>query len=157
MHGYTFIPDMLHLAENKSENIQIRQQGKEQIHSSTSPMIPLSLLSRVEVGLWEGGPGLLLLMDPGAGPGAGLRTGLERVPLGLVLELQSGEGKGKGWCKGWPPALWLRVDEGLSEQGEAVLQVKVELGLPPWAEESHWKIMFKKVHIRHEERREGRK
>lgn len=32
----------------------------------------------------------------------------------------------------------LRVDEGLSEQGEAVLRVRVELGLAPWAEESHF-------------------
>lgn len=30
-----------------------------------------------------------------------------------------------------------RVEEGLSEQGEAVLQVRVELGLPPRAEVSH--------------------
>lgn len=96
-------------------------------------MIPLSLLSRVEVGLWEGGPGLLPVM----GPGAGLGTGLERVPLGLGLELQCGDGMGKGWGKGWPPALVLRVEEGLSELGEAVLQVRVELGLPPWAEVSH--------------------
>lgn len=71
------------------------------------------------------------------GPGAELGTELERVSLGLVLELQWGEGKGKGWGKGWPPALVLRVEEGLSEQGEAVLQVRVELGLPPWAEVSH--------------------
>ncbi len=76
------------------------------------------------------------MMDPGAGQGAGLVTGLERVPLGLVPELQCGEGKGKGWGKGRPPALVLRVEEGLSEQGEAVLQVRVELGLPPWTEAS---------------------
>lgn len=100
-----------------------------------SPMIPLSLLSRVEVGLWEGGPGLLLVMGPGAGEGAGLGIELERVPLGL----QCGEGKDKGWSKDWPPALVFRVEEGLSEQGEAVLQVRVELGLPPRAEVSHWK------------------
>jgi len=31
------------------------------------------------------------------------------------------------------------VEQGLSEQGEAVLQVRVELGLPPWAEVSHWR------------------
>ncbi len=73
------------------------------------------------------------MTGPGAGQGAGLGTGLERVPLGLVLELQCGEGK----AKGWPPALVLRVEEGLSELGEAVLQVRVELGLPPWAEVSH--------------------
>lgn len=76
-------------------------------------------------------------MGPGAGPRAGVGTGLERVPLGLVLELQWGEGTDRGWGKGWPPALVLRVEEGLSEQGEAVLQVRVELGLPPWAEVSH--------------------
>lgn len=64
-------------------------------------------------------------------PGAGLDTGLERVPLGLLLEPQWGEGRGKGWGNGWPPTLVLRVEEGLSEQGEAVLQVRVELGLPP--------------------------
>lgn len=77
------------------------------------------------------------MMGPEAGQGAGLDTGQERVPLGLVLELQCGEGKGKGWGKCWPPALVLRVEEGLSEQGEVVLQVRVELGLPPWAEVSH--------------------
>lgn len=78
------------------------------------------------------------MVGPGAGGHrVGLGTGLERVPLGLVLELQCGEGKDKGWGKGWPPALVLRVEEGLSEQGEAVLQVRVELGLPPWAEVSH--------------------
>lgn len=103
-----------------------------------SPIIPLSLLSNVEVGLWDGGPGLLPVMSPQGGQGAGLDAGLERVPLGLLLEPQWGEGKGKGWGKDWPPALVLRVDEGLSEQGEAVLQVRVELGLPPWAEESYW-------------------
>lgn len=73
------------------------------------------------------------------GPGAGQGAGLERVPLGLVLELQCDEGKGKGWGKGWPPALVLKVEDGLSEQGEAVLQVRVELGLPPCAEVSHCK------------------
>lgn len=70
-------------------------------------------------------------MSPQGGQGAGLDAGLERVPLGLLLEPQWEEGKGKGWGKDWPPALVLRVDEGLSEQGEAVLQVRVELGLPP--------------------------
>lgn len=70
-------------------------------------------------------------MSPQGGQGAGLDAGLERVPLGLLLGPQWGEGKGKGWGKDWPPALVLRVDEGLSEQGEAVLQVRVELGLPP--------------------------
>lgn len=76
-------------------------------------------------------------MGPGAGQGAGLGTGLERVPQGLVLELQCGEGKDKGWGKCWAPALVFSVEEGLSEQGEAVLQVRVELGLPPRAEVSH--------------------
>lgn len=57
----------------------------------------------------------------------GLDAGLERVPMGLVLEPQWGEGRGKDWS----PTLGLRVAEGLSEQGEAVLQVRVELGLPP--------------------------
>lgn len=73
------------------------------------------------------------MMGPGAGQGAGLGIALERVPLGL----QCGEGKDKGWSKGWLPALVFKVEEGLSEQGEAVLQVRVELGLPPRAEVSH--------------------
>lgn len=73
------------------------------------------------------------MVGPGAGHGAGLGPGLERVPLGLVLELQCGEGKAKGLA----PAPVFRVEEGLSEQGEAVLQVRVELGLPPRAEVSH--------------------
>lgn len=61
-----------------------------------SPMIPLSLLSRVEVGLCVGGPGLLLVGGPVTAQGAGVLTGLQRVPLGLVLELHRGEGKDKG-------------------------------------------------------------
>lgn len=65
------------------------------------------------------------------GPGPWLGTELERVPLGLVLVLQWVEGKDNGWDKSWPPALVLRVEGGLSEQGEVVLQVRVELGLPP--------------------------
>lgn len=101
----------------------------------SSPIIPLSLLSKVDVGLWDEGPGLFPVVGPEAGHGAVLRAGLESVPLGLVLEPRWGEDKGKDW----PPALVLRVDVGLSEQGEAVLQVRVELGLPPWAEVSHWK------------------
>lgn len=64
-------------------------------------------------------------------PGARLGNGPGRV--GLVLEPQWGEGKHRGG----PPALVLKVEEGLPEQGEAVLQVRVELGLPPWAEVSH--------------------
>lgn len=57
-------------------------------------MIPLSLLSRVEVGLWLGGPGLLPGgLSPAVVHGAGLGTGLDRgllmglegVPLGLML------------------------------------------------------------------------
>ena len=89
-------------------------------------------------------------MGPGAGQGAGLGIGLERVPLGLVLELQCGEGNGKGWDTGCPPALVFKVDEGLSEQGEAVLQVRVELGLPPWAEVSHWKRKSRKMVIHYQ-------
>lgn len=54
-------------------------------------MIPLSLLPRVEVGLSDGGPGL---MGPAAGQGAELGTVSERVPLGLVL-----------WGEGLPPTL----------------------------------------------------
>lgn len=54
---------------------------------------------------------------------------LERVPPGLVLEPQWDEGK--SWVEGGPPTLALRVEQGLSEQGEAVLQVRVGLGLPP--------------------------
>lgn len=77
------------------------------------------------------------MMGPGTGQGPGLGTGLERVPLGLVLELQCSEGKDNGWGGGWAPALVFSVEEGLSEQGEAVLQVRVELGLPPRAEVSH--------------------
>lgn len=96
-------------------------------------MMPLSLLSRVEVGLWEGSPGLLL----DAAQGAGLDTGLERVPMGLVMPLMCGEGRVKGWVEAWAPVVVFRVEEGLSEQGEAVLQVRVELGLPPRAEVSH--------------------
>lgn len=76
-------------------------------------------------------------MVPEAGQGAGIDTGLERVPLGLVVELQCSEGKDKGWGDGWAPPLVVRVDEGLAEQEEAVLQVRVELGLPPRAEVSH--------------------
>lgn len=57
--------------------------------------------------------------------------------MGLVLEPQCGEGRVRGWAEAWAPALVLRVEEGLSEQGEAVLQVSVELGLPPRAEGSH--------------------
>lgn len=102
-----------------------------------SPIIPLSLLSRVEVGLWGGGPRLLPAMSPAEENWAGLRTGLESVPLGLRLEPPCGEGEGR--AKGWHTLLLLKVDEGLSEQGEAVLQVNVELGLPPWAEVSPWK------------------
>lgn len=106
-----------------------------------SPMIPLSLLSNVEVGLRDGGPGLLVGLSPEVGHGAGLctglraglRAGLETVPLGLEPEPQWGEDKGKDW----PPAPVLRVEVGLSEHGEAVLRVRVELGLPPWVEVSH--------------------
>lgn len=109
-----------------------------------SPMIPLSLLSRVEVGLCVGGPGLLLVGGPVTAQGAGVLTGLQRVPLGLVLELHCGEGKDKGWAEGRAPALVFRVEEGLSEHGDAVLQVNVELGLPPRAEVSHWKMREEK-------------
>lgn len=59
------------------------------------PMIPLSLLSRVELGL---------VMVP---------QGLERL-------------------RGGRPAVLLRVEHGLSVQGDAVLLVKVEQGLMPW-------------------------
>ena len=76
-------------------------------------------------------------MAPRAEHGAGLGTGLGGVPLGLVLETQWARGRDKGWGKGLPPAPMLRVEEGLSEQGEAVLQVRVELGLPPWVGVSH--------------------
>lgn len=54
-----------------------------------------------------------------------------------MVELQCSEGKDKGWGDGWAPPLVVRVDEGLAEQEEAVLQVRVELGLPPRAEVSH--------------------
>lgn len=57
--------------------------------------------------------------------------------MGLVLEPQCGERRVRGWAEAWAPALVLRVEEGLSEQGEAVLQVSVELGLPPRADGSH--------------------
>lgn len=60
-----------------------------------------------------------------------------RVPPGLEAEPQRGEDKGRDWGRDGPPAL--RVDVGLSEHGEAVLRVRVELGLPPWAEVSHWR------------------
>lgn len=57
--------------------------------------------------------------------------------MGLLLEARCGEGRVRGWAEACAPALVLRVDEGLSEQGEVVLQVSVELGLPPRAEGSH--------------------
>lgn len=96
-------------------------------------MIPLSLLSRVEVGLWEVGPGMFPVSRAvdGARP-----VGLERVPQGL--ELLWGESGAKGWGRLFPPGLMLRVEQGLSEQGDAVLQVRVELGLPPCIEISHF-------------------
>lgn len=86
-----------------------------------------------------GGPGLLLVRGPVEAEGAGLLTGLVSGPLVvvLVLERHCGEGRDKGLAKGWAPALLLSVEEGLSEQGDAVLQVNVELGLPPRAEVSH--------------------
>lgn len=45
-----------------------------------SPIIPLSLLSKVEVGLCNGGPGLLTEISPEVGQGTGLCAGLESVP-----------------------------------------------------------------------------
>lgn len=66
-------------------------------------MIPLSLLSRVELGL---------VMVP---------QGLERLRGGRL-------------------AVLLRVEHGLSVQGDAVLLVRVEQGLIPWlVAEDCWK------------------
>lgn len=63
-------------------------------------MIPLSLLSSVELGL---------VMVP---------QGLERLSGGRLVVL-------------------LRVEHGLSVQGDAVLLVSVEQGLIPWLVRSH--------------------
>lgn len=57
--------------------------------------------------------------------------------MGLMMPLLCGEGRVKGWVEACAPVVVFRVEEGLSEQGEAVLQVRVELGLPPRAEVSH--------------------
>lgn len=71
-------------------------------------MIPLSLLSRVELGL---------VMVP---------QGLERLRGGRL-------------------AVLLRVEHGLSVQGDAVLLVRVEQGLIPWlVAEDCWKELGKK-------------
>lgn len=82
----------------------------------------------------EAGPETGLRAEPWAGLRAELRAGLDRVPPGLEAEPQRGEDKGKDWGRGGPPAPALRVEVGLSEHGEAVLRVRVELGLPPWVE-----------------------
>lgn len=65
-----------------------------------SPMIPLSLLSSVELGL-------------------------VMVPQGLE------------WLSGGRLVVLLRVEHGLSVQGDAVLLVSVEQGLIPWLVRSH--------------------
>lgn len=71
-------------------------------------MIPLSLLSRVELGL---------VMVP---------QGLERLRGGRL-------------------AVLLRVEHGLSVQGDAVLLVRVEQGLIPWlVAEDCWKELGEK-------------
>lgn len=83
------------------------------VYISHSPMIPLSWLSSVELGLRQG-------------------LGLRRVPPGLGL--------GLGRQEGGPPVLLLpRVEQGLSEHGDVVLQVNVEHGLTTWPEILHYR------------------
>lgn len=86
------------------------------------------------------GPGML----PESKAVEGARpVGLERVPQGL--ELLCGERGAKGWGRLFPPRLMLRVEQGLSEQGDAVLQVRVELGLPPCIEISHFLSLLSSI------------